>query len=181
MTDTPRTTPLWGNFLDRLRSDEESLPSWLGSHPLMKGVAARDVRHFAALLHRRAYDENEAVFRQGDIGSGFFLVRSGTVRILMDDSRRGNIPLATLGEGSLVGEMAIFDSSPRSASAVACEPAILYGLFEGDLDRLESTRPALAATLLRNLGISLALRLKVTNERLRELESGSQSHTLESL
>lgn len=71
--------------------------------------------------------------------------------------------------------MSIFDNSPRSATAIALVPTILYGLFEGDLDRLQATRPGLAANLLRNLGTMLALRLKVTNERLQELEPSDPS------
>lgn len=176
---SPRTSPLWGNLLHRLQTDEASLATWLGTHALLKGLQERDIKHFAALLHRRTFESGEAVFRQGDIGSGFFLIRSGSVRVVLEDSSQGSIPLATLPEGSLVGEMAIFDNSPRSASAFALEPTVLLGLFEGDLDRLQDTRPALAAVLLRHLGISLALRLKVTNERLRELETGTPPHTLE--
>lgn len=176
---SPRTSPLWGNLLHRLQSDEAPLPVWLGAQALLKGLHERDIKHFAALLHRRTFEDGEAVFRQGDIGSGFFLVRSGSVRVVLEDSHRGSVPLATLSEGSLVGEMAIFDNSPRSASAFALEPTVLLGLFEGDLDRLQDTRPALAAVLLRNLGISLALRLKVTNERLHELESAHPAHAPE--
>lgn len=167
-------SPFWKDVLDRMRPDEESLTDWLSSHPLMKGVVRRDIRHFAALLHRREYDEGEDVFRQGEIGSGFFLLRSGTVRISMDD-RQGHLELALLTPGSLLGEMGIFDSSPRSASARAMEPSVLFGLFEGDLDQLQATRPNLAASLLRNLGRVMALRLKEANDRMRKLESRTAS------
>lgn len=170
MTDVSHSSPFWGDILDRMRPDDESLTDWLASHPLMRGVGRRDIRHFAALLHRREYDEGEDVFRQGEIGSGFFLLRSGTVRISMDD-RKGLVELAVLTPGSLLGEMGIFDSSPRSASARALEPSILFGMFEGDLDQLQATRPTLAASLLRNLGRVLALRLKEANDRMRKLES----------
>ncbi len=153
-----------------MRPDEESLIVWLSSHPIMRGVVSRDIRHFAALLHRREYAEGEDVFRQGEIGSGFFLLRSGSVRIAMED-RKGRVELALLTPGSLLGEMGIFDSSPRSASASAVEPSVLFGMFEGDLDQLQATRPSLAASLLRNLGRVMALRLKEANDRMRKLES----------
>ena len=171
-------SPLWENLFHRFRSEEESLPTWLQSHPLMRGLSERDVRHFAVLLHRRVYAEGEIVFRQGDIGSGFFLIRSGVVRLTAEDTARGNLPLASLTEGSVVGEMAIFDNSPRSATATAEEDSVLYGLFEGDLDRLQATRPTLAISLLRNLGTSLAIRLKVTNERLQELDAANSTNQL---
>ncbi len=48
-----------------------------------------------------------------------------------------------------------------------------HGLFDGDLDQLERTRPQAAARLLRNLALAVSLRLRHTNERLREIEEGS--------
>jgi CRP-like cAMP-binding protein len=69
--------------------------------------------------------------------------------------------------------MALFDHGPRSASALAQEDSVLYGLFDGDLDQLERTRPQAAARLLRNLALAVSLRLRHTNERLREIEEGS--------
>jgi CRP-like cAMP-binding protein len=164
-------SPLWANLFHRLQSDEKSLPGWLSTHPLLSGIAGREMRFFSGLLHRREYREGEYVFRQGDVGSGFFLVRSGTIHLHMEDPLHGEVPLATLSEGSIVGELSIFDNSPRPASAVACSATVLYGLFEGDLDRLQATRPTLASMILRNLGTLLALRVNETNERLRQLES----------
>jgi CRP-like cAMP-binding protein len=173
------SSPFWGNFLHRLQTDQEALPRWLAAHPLLKGLGERDIRHFAALLHCRKYEDGEAIFRQGDIGSGFFLIRSGAVDIVAEDTKHRSIPMAHLPEGSLVGEMAIFDNSVRSASAYAVEETVLYGLFEGDLDKLQASRPALAAILLRNLGVAVTLRLKVTNERLLEHEIAKRTQTTE--
>ena len=173
-------SPLWANLFHRLDSDEKSLHVWLEEHPLLKGIGGRDVKHVAALLHRREYDTAEFIFRQGDVGSGFFLVRRGEVRIRMEDARRGSVELSVLKKGSIVGETSIFDSAaPRPVTAVAMVPSVLYGFFEGDLDVLQSTRPALAASLLRNIGAMLALRLKVTNERLQELELNDSSSSVD--
>lgn len=102
-----------------------------------------------------------------------YLIQSGRVRILAEDQLRSETQLAILESGQVFGEMALFDHSPRSASAVAQGRCVLFGLFEGDLDQLERTRPQAAARLMRNVGLSIALRLRQTNDRLRDIEEGS--------
>lgn len=166
--------PLWSDLVHHLHIGKpDLLVEWLSGVALFEGMHRRHLRHLARGLHRRTFESGEAIFRQGDIGSGMYLVQRGRVRIVAEDAVRGETQLVILESGQVFGEMSLFDHSPRSASAVAQGECVLYGLFEGDLDQLERTRPQAAARLLRNLGLSLALRLRQTNERLHEMEEGS--------
>ncbi|MEK7391026.1 MAG: cyclic nucleotide-binding domain-containing protein [Fibrobacterota bacterium] len=169
-----RAHPLWTDFVSLLHVGRpDQMVDWLSRVAMFDGMHKRHLRHLARVLHRRAFEPGEAIFRQGDIGSGMYLIQSGRVRIVAEDPVRGEIQLVILEAGQAFGEMALFDHSPRSATAVAHGDCVLYGLFEGDLDQLERTRPQAAARLLRNLGLSIALRLRQTNERLHEMEEGS--------
>ncbi len=62
----------------------------------------------------RDYKAGETIFREGDSGSEFYVVQRGQVRILS-----GNRLLETLGGNEIFGEMALINSSPRSATVVA--------------------------------------------------------------
>jgi len=163
---------LWSDLLARLTGlgRPDHLADWLAKIPLLEGLARRHRKHLSRMLHRRVYDPGEPVFRQGDIGSGMYLIYQGRVRIVSEVESRGEIQLAVLQQGECFGELSLLDHAPRSASALASEKTILYGLFEGDLDQLERTRPLVATRILRNIGLSTALRLRQTNDRLRELE-----------
>lgn len=166
--------PIWSDLVARLHVGRpDQLVDWLVNVPLFEGMHKRHLRHLARVMHRRAFDPGELIFRQGDIGSGMYLIQSGRVRIVAEDPVRGEIQLAILEPNHAFGEMALFDHAPRSATAVSHGESVLYGLFEGDLDQLERTRPQAAARLLRNIGLSIALRLRQTNERLHEMEEGS--------
>lgn len=168
------THPSWTDFLARLRLGQpDRLTQWLARIPLLEGIRKRHLVHIARLLHRRSYQAGEVVFRQGETGSGMYIIQSGSVRIVSEDRVRGEVQLAVLEAGQVFGEMALFDHAGRSASAACQTESVLYGFFDGDLDQLERTRPQAAARLLRNLGTSLALRLRHTNERLHEMEEGS--------
>lgn len=171
-----RDNAMWSDLLARLTGQgrPDQLSDWLSRVPLLEGLARRHRRHLARMLHKRVYDPGEPIFRQGDIGSGMYFLFKGAVRIVSEDDVRGEIQLAVLEEGECFGELSLLDHAPRSASAVARERTVLYGLFEGDLDQLERTRPRVAIRILRNLGLSAALRLRQTNDRLRELEDNSR-------
>ena len=169
-----REHPLWSDLVSRLHASRpDKLVDWLARVALFEGMHKRHLRHLSRVLHRRVFEPGEPIFRQADIGSGMYLILSGRVRIVAEDPVRGEIQLVILEAEQGFGEMSLFDHSPRSATAIAHEECVLYGLFEGDLDQLERTRPQAAARLLRNLGLSLALRLRQTNERLHEMEEGS--------
>ncbi len=169
-----RGHPLWTDLVSRLRSGRpDRMSEWLRHVPLLEGTHRRHLAHLARTLHRRGYETGEFVFRQGDVGSGMYIVHSGRIRIVAEDPVRGEIQLSILEPGQCFGEMSLFDHGPRSASAIAHEDSVLFGLFEGDLDQLERTRPQAAVRLLHNLALSVSLRLRQTNERLRDIEEGS--------
>jgi len=169
-----REHPLWSDLVSRIRAKgPDRIVDWLLKVPMLEGLHRRHLTHLGRLLHRRSYESGEVVFRQGDVGSGMYIVQSGRVRIVAEDPARGEIQLSLLEPGQCFGEMALFDHGPRSATAIAHTDSVLYGLFDGDLDQLERTRPLAAARLLRNLGLAVSLRLRQTNDRLRDVEEGS--------
>ena len=61
---------------------------------------------------------NEILFREGDASEAMFVVKSGKISIFKQKGS-GEIELASLGPGQMLGEMAFFDNKPRSAGARA--------------------------------------------------------------
>lgn len=168
-----RESPIWADLVHRLRhGGQEKLVDWLRGVPLLSGLPRPVLRHLARHLHIRRYEDGEVVFRQGETGSGMYLVQKGRVRIVADLEPRGEVQLALLSEGSHFGEMSLFDDSPRSATALTQGETVLLGLFQGDLQQLERSRPQAANRFLRRLAVSLCERLRMTNERLADLEEG---------
>jgi CRP-like cAMP-binding protein len=83
----------------------------------------------------RVYSNGDIIFEEGDKGDVMYVVQSGKVKISKNSSS-GNITMATLQSGDIFGEMALFDSLPRSASAIAEDDARILSI---DKKKLFST------------------------------------------
>jgi CRP-like cAMP-binding protein len=70
------------------------------------------------ILMKKSFDPGQALFREGESGQEAYLIRSGYVSITKHDGTR-EVELATRGPGEIIGEMALIDESPRSATVTA--------------------------------------------------------------
>ena len=105
------------------------------------------------------YGPGEVVFRQGDEGDRLYIVKSGALEVLASPTDAAEpIPVAYLGPGEVLGELALLTGSPRSASARVPERAELFTVEKPVFLDLMKTLPAFA----RNLCLVLAKRLEAT-------------------
>jgi CRP/FNR family cyclic AMP-dependent transcriptional regulator len=102
----------------------------------------------------REFKAGDVIFKEGDPGSEFFVIRSGKV-----DIRLGNRVLGTLGEHDIFGEMALIDPAPRSATAVAATDVTIVPVGEKQFLFLVSRTPHFALNVMR----VLARRLRAQN------------------
>ena len=101
-----------------------------------------------ASAYRIELNPGEVLFREGDAPSTAFLIESGCLRIT---AQRNGAPviLSDLGAGALVGEMAVLDDSPRSATATALAACVLTPIDRTQFaERLQTADPVVRALLL---------------------------------
>lgn len=102
-------------------------------------------------IERRRFVPGAVIFREGDDAHGeAYVVHAGTVEIRkrFDGTERR---LNTMGEGELLGEMALFRKAPRSASAVAATEVELLVVRSERLEWLIRNRPQLTLEVLKRL------------------------------
>jgi CRP/FNR family transcriptional regulator, cyclic AMP receptor protein len=136
--------------------------------PLFDHLSARDLKKIGRLLHERTYQPGEVIFREGDPGAGMFIVRHGRVNIVIHRPDGSEQLLTPIGERQFFGEMALLESAPRSASAVAAEKSELLGFFEPDLESLIERDAKLGSKVVWNLARLMAYRLRGMNETVRK-------------
>jgi hypothetical protein len=102
------------------------------------------------------------VFRQGDTGDRLYIVQSGVLEILaVPDGATEPVPLAYLGEGDVVGEIALLTGAPRTATARAPEKASVLVLDKSVFLDLMASLPSFS----RDLCVVLAKRLENTTSK----------------
>ncbi len=105
------------------------------------------------------FGPGDVVFRQGDKGDRLFIVKEGVLEILAQPTDGAEAQaIAYLGQGEVLGEIALLTGSPRSATARSPERAELFTIEKAVFLDLMGTLPAFA----RNLCIVLAKRLETT-------------------
>lgn len=94
----------------------------------------------------REFKAGEIIFKEGDQGAEFFVIQKGKV-----DIQIGNRLLGTLGDHDIFGEMALIDTAPRSATAVAKTDARIVPIGEKQFVFLVSRTPHFALNVMRIL------------------------------
>lgn len=122
------------------------------------------------LLQRRTLEAGEALFREGDPGDRMYVVARGAISIMIRGPGGTDSRVATVAPGAIIGEMALIDGHPRSATATADEPSVVWGLARTDLEALVVSDPALATAVWRNLATQLTRRLRETTNIVRHHE-----------
>ena len=111
--------------------------------PLFADLAPEALLPVARLSSYRMLAPDEQLFEQGSFGDALFVVVDGLLRIEQD----GQL-VARLGKGETVGEMAVLDWQPRSASVIADQASTLLRVERNDLIDLLQEEPALLRSLL---------------------------------
>jgi CRP/FNR family cyclic AMP-dependent transcriptional regulator len=112
------------------------------------------------LMQRRSYPAGAFLFHQGDPQGDIFLVVSGEIRLVEID--------VTVGQGELIGEMAVFSPAQARTLSARCEtPVELLSMSNGEFLRLSYRNPDFSIYLVR----LISRRLLQNIELVKQLEA----------
>jgi CRP/FNR family cyclic AMP-dependent transcriptional regulator len=104
----------------------------------------------------------ETLFHAGDAGDGCYRLRMGLLRVMIESPEGDELVVAFLSPGAMVGELAVIDGLPRSATVVAVKACELSFIPRGAFEECMRAQPELYRCLVE----SLAARLRETNDAL---------------
>jgi len=138
---------------------DEIDPGFLRHSELFESQPEAVIRAVLAQGQLLEFGPGEEVFRQGDRGDRLFVVKSGVLEVLSTPADAVEpVPVAYLGTGEVLGELALLTGSPRSATVRSPEHAELFAVDRTVFIDLMDTLPAFS----RNLCVVLARRLETT-------------------
>ena len=104
-------------------------------------------------IQKRVFNANDVIFEEGGPGDFAYMVMSGEIGIYKNLFSEAPIRLAILYKGDIFGEMALFDDSPRAASAKANSDAICLAVSKTEFDRrLDNTDPIIKSMMQCMMG-----------------------------
>ena len=113
---------------------------------LFADVDADGMARIAARAVEVDFPPDHVIARQGEIGTGFFVVVSGGARVIRD----GQV-VARVGPGEFFGELSVLDGRPRVAQVVADGPTTCLALASWDFEAVLREEPGVALAVVREL------------------------------
>lgn len=134
----------------------------------LRGLSVDEIKLLSRTFKLHEFERGDIVCREGDAGDRMWLIVKGSVSVRLSiEGKTQTRRIAGLGRGTTVGEMALVESVPRSATIVADEATTCYELARETFDVMLKEQPALATKLLGNLAREMARRLRQTSQDLR--------------
>ena len=109
--------PFWENIFNKNKKSDYNNINLLEQTALFRMLSKKEIRKVSLLIYERNYKRNEFLFKEGNPGAGMFIIKSGSIAIERKTQSGETILLASLSSGDFVGDLALLDDSPRSASA----------------------------------------------------------------
>lgn len=122
----------------------------LAGCPLFRGIDHAGLAGLAEVTSPVDFPAGHVIARQGEIGTGFFVVIEGMVRVVRDGA-----VIARLGPGEFFGELSVLDRRPRNASVLAETPTTCLALASWDFEKVLLEQPALTLSILRGVATRL--------------------------
>jgi CRP/FNR family transcriptional regulator, cyclic AMP receptor protein len=124
---------------------------WLQRVPLFRGLSKKQLRLVSSLATRLDEPAGAVLTKEGRSGQEFVIVLDGEIEV-----RKGDRVVATRGPGSYVGEIALLDNRPRTATVVAKTPVVIEVIGRREFRGLLAETPELADEIMATMAQRLA-------------------------
>ena len=137
---------------------------------LGRSLDQNDLQTLQDALIELPFQRGAPIFSTGDAADGLYVVVAGSVSVYLR-GEPGRKRVASLAPGVVFGEMGLLDGLPRSADLAADEDSVVLKLTRTHFEEIRRSHPNIAATVLFNLSVEMATRLRYVNMELQEASS----------
>jgi CRP/FNR family transcriptional regulator, cyclic AMP receptor protein len=128
----------------------EEIQNYLRKTSLFKGLSDDMLDALAESTTTRTLAPGDVLMRKGELGDSLFIINEGWVKIVTVDSKGDELIINKCGPGEIIGEMALLDSGPRSASVIALEDSEALELKQGAFQEVIDHHPEVSLSIIRN-------------------------------
>lgn len=148
---------------------------FLSTLPLFQELSLQEIAILDQYLGLLELAAGDTVFDEGDNGEFVCFVVDGELEVSKKGVNGESSMLTKLAKGQTIGEMALIDKLPRSATVTACSPSSLTVLSRRDFEELAVQSPEIAIKILKYLARRLSLNLRRTSNQVSDRLETDQS------
>lgn len=123
----------------------------LAQSPVFKDLPQEALEAIAEAVQTQVVSGHSVIFREGDPGDRFYIIRSGSVRIFRVNQEGLNIDISIKGPGEIFGEMALLTGESRTADVEALEETHLMVLSKDHFDRIMRDFPDVPKVFVKEM------------------------------
>ncbi len=154
---------------NKLSDSEEETRDFLISLSLFDSFKVDELTLLARHMSYIQLQRGEFLFVEGDKGDFMGFVVHGVLEVLKKSATGENVLIARLAKGSSIGEMALIDKSPRSATVISKQPTTMLTLTSKGYERLLEKSPTTGVKIIRKIARLLSLNMRRTSSKLADL------------
>lgn len=143
----------------------DNIALFLRHVPLFSGLDDAELEALARSGTHKTFGKQACLIHQGADGHSLYVVLRGKVKVVLADQNGKEITLSVLHPGDFVGEMALIDDEPRSASVIAVENTDCFVLSRHEFRQCLARNSNLALNLIKGL----CRRLRATDRQVGDL------------
>lgn len=115
---------------------------------LFANLQPKHLKGIAQICTERNFKAGDVLIKQGEEGIGLFIIIKGRVKVEKTNPNGQTVEIATNGTGDILGEMAVLDGAPRTATVTATEDTQVLVLASWEFNSFLKTHPEVAIDIL---------------------------------
>lgn len=140
--------------------------------PILSSFTDEEIFDFVRLCRVRNVGAGHTLFRQGEEGRSLFIIGEGALDVYLERGA-GREHIAEYGAWDVVGEVALLDPAPRSATVIARESSVLYEVLGEDFEKLLLAYHPAAFKVVRGVSRLVCKRIRSANLRIEAELTGA--------
>jgi CRP-like cAMP-binding protein len=134
-----------------LTPQTQAVAALLGEINLFQPLWPEERLRLAAQMRPKRFAKGEVLFHKDDPATHLYVIAAGSVKISIQEESGREVLVAVYRGGDVVGELALFDEGPRSATVTALTETSAYSLSGPDLFAVLERNPKAMRNLLARL------------------------------
>jgi len=128
-----------------------NLPELLKTIPTFADLNESALYELSSRCRRMTYNKNAVLMTEGESGESLLIIESGSAKVFVSDDDGDEMVLYLKGPGSYIGDIALLDDAPRSASAVTLSKTVVHSMSKSDFLSILRFNPEIPITIIRSL------------------------------